>query len=441
MPDGEVRVVEADSADAGDAVAVAPAAIESSEPSRRFDAYRWREVVTVLACLAVWIWRRPEQLTRPYVWDEESHVLLSFAHHGWSSALHPLGGYEALPASFLVTLSAQISFARLPVLMYVFATLIYLITICAVVLPASRWGGFGVRAAFALAVALVPANPEVFGVLLYSFWWATVWPLAILGWKNPNYKIRIPLLVIASLSSPAGGALWVIFLASYLRKRQRSDLISAAALVPGFLFEWTKTLTSPRGSGFTHAKFGDVLDQSLRTSGEFVARWLLHPPIDYHVVVFLGLTLVLFVLYAGTELAFRSRDEVVMLWAAASIYLVLSSLPAPLRVDSLVTGRYFFLPYVALAWALICVCSRATRHEVRVAAVAVLIVSSFNVPSAFSRSKSDTTGHLSWTREVTKCEASHAAIVHIPVYLDGSSTRRWSLDLSPAECRRLVGLK
>jgi len=412
----------------------------SAEPRRRFDAYRWREVVVVLACLAVWIWRRPAQLTRPYVWAEESHVLSDYAHHGWVSAVHSIGGYEALPASFLTTLSVQISFARLPVLMYVFATLIYLITISIIVFPESRWGDFRLRAAFAVCVTLVPTNPEVFGVLLYSFWWATLWPLAILAWKNPNYKIRIPLLVIASFSSPAGGALCIVFLIAYLRKRQRSDLISAVVLVPGFLVDSIQSLTGSRASGVAHAKVGPVLDQSLRSSGEFLSRWLLRDPIDYHFVVLLGFALLVFVLYAGAELVIRRRDEVAMLWAAAIIYLVVSSWPAPLRVDPFGNGpRYFFLPFVALSWALVCVFLRATQQQVRIAALALLIVASFNLPSTFSRSKAETRGNLSWTSELNTCEAApDEVLVGIPIYLDGSNGVHWTLDLTPAQCRRLV---
>jgi hypothetical protein len=38
----------------------------------------------------------------------------------------------------------------------------------------------------AVTMVLVPTNPEVFGVLLYSFWWMTLWPLIVLGWKRDS---------------------------------------------------------------------------------------------------------------------------------------------------------------------------------------------------------------------------------------------------------------
>jgi hypothetical protein len=212
-------------------------------------------------------------------------------------------------------------------------------------------------------------------------------------------------------------------------------------LVPGFLIEAVQTLTSQRAAGVAHAKITHVADQTLRTSGEFITRWLLHDPIDYTVVIFLGFALLAFILYAGAELAFRRRDEVAMLWGAAVIYLILSSWPEALKLEPLITGRYFFLPYVALSWALVCMFLRATRQEVRIAAVVLLIVSSFNIPASFSRSKAQTTGHLSWTSELSACESADIALVDIPIYVDGSRNLQWSLDLSSADCRRLAGVK
>lgn len=145
-----------------------------------------RLISVLLTCVLIWILRRPHQLLHPYVWDEESFILRGFIENGWTEALKPPQGYLILPANVLVPLAAQISFPQLPTLMYLFALLVFVATVLMIVLPESRWGGPMTRAAMALTASLVPVNPEMFGVLLYSFWWSTLWPLIILGYRRPH---------------------------------------------------------------------------------------------------------------------------------------------------------------------------------------------------------------------------------------------------------------
>jgi hypothetical protein len=115
------------------------------------------EVASVVAlCVVVWVWRRPEQLVRPYVWVEESHILQNFIEDGWSAALEPISGYLILPATDLVTLSAELSFVHLPGVMYVFALAVFVGTILLLVVPESRWGDRTTLGAMALSASLVP---------------------------------------------------------------------------------------------------------------------------------------------------------------------------------------------------------------------------------------------------------------------------------------------
>jgi hypothetical protein len=218
-------------------------------------------------CLLIWIWRRPEQLTRPYVWDEESVILERFVSGGWLDAFRPVNGYLILPANVLVPLAAEISFPNLPPLMYAFSTFVFLVTLLILLLPDSRYGDLPTRALMALTMSLAPVNPEVFGVLLYSFWWSTLWPLIIVGWQRTLWPLRAPLLAVATLSSPAGGALSVVFLVSYLRGRRRRDLVSAAILVAGLILQLFLFLNSSRESTLRSLRVRDFLEQVLRTGG------------------------------------------------------------------------------------------------------------------------------------------------------------------------------
>jgi hypothetical protein len=139
------------------------------EEARRRDCPQILAVVGV--CVLIWVLRRPEQLTRPYVWVEESYVVRNFLEDGWSGAFEPLQGYLTLPANVLVALAAEISFMQLPELMYAFGLGLFVATVLLLLLPDSHWGNLTTRSAMAVTMALVPINPEVFGVLLYSFWW------------------------------------------------------------------------------------------------------------------------------------------------------------------------------------------------------------------------------------------------------------------------------
>ena len=161
-------------------------------------------------------------------------------------AFEPIQGYLILPANVLVALAADISFMHLPELMYAFALAVFVATVLLLVLPESRWGDLKMRSAMAVTMALVPTNPEVFGVVLYSFWWTTLWPLIVLGWKRDLWILRAPLLVVAALSSPAAGALFVVFALAYVLNRRLRDLVSAGILLAGFAFQIVIALDSTR---------------------------------------------------------------------------------------------------------------------------------------------------------------------------------------------------
>jgi hypothetical protein len=402
-------------------------------PASRRDLVRLLPVVGT--CVLLWILRRPHQLLHPYVWGEEGSILRGFIENGWAEALDPPQGYLILPANVLVPLAAQISFPHLPWLMYLFALLVFVATVMMIVLPESRWGGSTTRTAMAVTASLVPVNPEVFGVLLYSFWWSTLWPLIILGWKRSLWLLRAPLLAVAALSSPAGGALFVVFAFAYIRGRAVRDAIGAGILLAGFLVQLMLMLGSPRSESIsTNAPAGDVVRQVLRTGGYYENNGL---AVGHLQIV--GLLVLSFLLLAALYLSVvAKRDEALLMTVGAFVFMVLSSLPAPLLSNPVNAGpRYFFLPFVAFSWTLLCILRDDRARILRIAAGVLLCVSFFNLANTFSRSPQTTTARLSWKVELKKCAQSDARLVRIPVYLDGSLTF-WSLDLSPSECRRLL---
>ena len=99
-----------------------------------------------------------------------------FLDGGWLGAMRPVQGYVILPTTLLLPLAASVAFAHLPVLMFWLATGVFALTVVMLVVPESRWGGRGTTALMAFAMVLCPVDPETFGVLLYTFWWAALWP-------------------------------------------------------------------------------------------------------------------------------------------------------------------------------------------------------------------------------------------------------------------------
>jgi hypothetical protein len=394
-------------------------------------------VVSVVAlCVLVWVCRRPEQLVRPYVWVEESHILRNFLADGWSAALEPIQGYLILPSTFLVTLAAELSFVHLPGLMYLFSLALFVATVLLLVVPESRWGDRITRSAMALSASLVPTNPEIFGVLLYSFWWTTLWPLIVLGWTRSLWAVRAPVLAIGALSSPAGGALFIVFAAAYLRGRQARDAIGAGILFAGFVVEVAFTLTSDRADSLTtEATVANVAEQALRIGGFFAANWLEPGRL---LVAIVGVLVLGFLLAAAGYLSLaRKRDEVLLMSLAAFIFTGLSAVPAPLISDPVHAGpRYFFLPFIAFAWTLLLLVRVSAMRPLQAVAIGLLCFSLLNLGSTFARAEKSTEASLSWRAELERCAESTEPVVPVQIYFDGSFTV-WTMNMTPAQCREL----
>ena len=223
--------------------------------------------------------------------------------------------------------------------MYWSATGVFAFTVLILVVPESRWGGRGMKALMALAMVLCPVNPETFGILLYTFWWAALWPVIILGWKRDLWWARIPLLVVAALSSPAGAAMAVPFAVSWWWSRRRVELVGAAILAVGAVVQLTIFLTSDRRDAVS-SSVGKVLEQSAVTLGLFPTPWADPRGSGADATAIAGLA-VLAVLIAAVVESLRSYRaiEPLLLFLPVVLFTVLSSVPSPLQTSPGGTGR------------------------------------------------------------------------------------------------------
>jgi hypothetical protein len=370
------------------------------------------------------------------VWDEESVILQHYLHDGWSAALEPVNGSLNLPAPLLVTGSAAGGLAHFATTNAVLAIAVFAVTAWILIVPASDWGGLPARTAMGVGMALCPVDPEVFGVVLYSFWWASLWPLIILGWTRPNWAARVPLLVIAALSSPAAGSLFVLFaIRGHLRER-RDDLISAGILATGLAVEIAIAMTSGR-AGHTSHNVMQIGQQIARTAGVFVMPWTFGAERHWTALTLLGFALTTALIMGLRGLA-PDRLPAALLAGGCALFALFSALPAPLLSDPHDAGpRYYFLPFTALFWLLVHLAGAAgTDVRTRVAVGMLAAVALVGVLPVFHRSDKYRFSRLDWSAQIARCTEAREDAVDIPIYFDGS--KRYfvpKLLLTPAECR------
>lgn len=413
------------------------AAAAETIPDSHIQASKRVALLVLGGCLLIWFGRRPEQLFHPYLWDEESNVLRRFLDDGWLGALRPDEGYLILPATLLLPLAAIISFTHLTVVAFWMATTVFALTVWMMVVPDSRWGNRGTRVFMAFAMALCPANPETFGVLLYSFWWATLWPVIVLGWKRDLWWARAPLLIIAGLSSPAGAVMAIPFAVSWWFTRRRADAVAAGILAAALAVQITVVMTGHRGAAVS-TDLRLLLAQSLRTVGLFVIWWTTPDHAHWRFNMLVGLVLFgMLAAAAGCALRRRHRIEPLLLLVAVALFTGLSAAPTPLTSNPQDGApRYYFLPFILLSWLLVFLWRESLLPSpIPVVAGVLVVTSMLGIVTTFSRSQASTTGRLDWQQEIFDCATSNAGTVKIPVYYDGSAGSLWSMNMTPTECR------
>lgn len=410
---------------------------QAATPGGTSERPPWRRLAilgTVAACLLVWFLRRPDQFHHPYVWAEEFLVLNRFQEAGfWKAAFHPYQGYLLLPASASISFAAVVSLQLLPALNYWLSTIWFVLTLLLILVPASDVG-LPYRVAMAGAVTLSPASPEVFGVLLNSFWWTTLWPLIALMWRKEHTALRTLVTAIGGLSSLAGAALAVPVGLSYAISRRRSELVAAVVLVACLGAQSLAYLVSTRAS--EPVAPADIALQSLRNLSWFTLAWA-RPSSGTLAAAgaAMAMALVAMTIRAAANGPPVLRRLAVSTAAATLLVGLISAIPAPLVTHPLAAGpRYYFLPFAALAWLLVLLCAATESSGFRILALLFLLLGALNVPRTFSRD-SDV---VEWRAQLRSCSDTSGDLF-VPVHTSGRLDDMWldGLRIIPSTCRRL----
>lgn len=393
-------------------------------------------VSTIVVAFALWCLRRPDQLLHPYVWSDEYHVLNLYQDHGLVDTIFsPLKGYFVWPTSASIGFAAWAGFADLPEVEYWLSTAWFVLTLCVLLLPRSDLR-LGWRAGLALILVLAPMNPEVFGIVLYTFWWTSLWPLISFTWSRDNWWLRGPVLVIGGMSSIAGAALAIPSALVFIRHRRRRDLIATVVLGATLVAQTVAYLTSAR-SQQTPLYPGRVVLQELRNFSFYVLSWWRRPdPAVLDAVGAVLLAAIVAALVLGASRRWGGTREVVLTLAVTLLVVgVISAVPAPLVTNPTGNGpRYYFLPFVVIGWLLFLIAVTSRWRWVRLLAAAAIIVSLVGLNVDFSRHEKA----ASWSAQLAQCRTAQGPF-YVPVQFTGTLSQMWrtALVITPATCRRL----
>lgn len=349
----------------------------------------------LLAAMGLYALRSARQYSSPELWAEELAVLNLSVTEGTRAALAPMGG------QFTPVTNAPIAFGsiwplRLPWVLALSAIAVFCLTSLLFAIPPSRVFDNKGRNWIPLVLALVPVAPEMYGVGLYNFWWAGLWPVAVWTWDldRPFWRrVALVVMVGASLTSLAASVAGPLFLCIGALTRSRRTAVLGAAAVPGFIVQALCARAGGRVSeGLSVPEF---TVQTLHMIGKFVwARLQWNGPPSWPLVEPRQLTAatgvaMLFLFVRASSSATRSTG--IALRGLMGFVIAFSALSAAARpgqpLNPLVAGpRYFFLPFAVLAVGLLALSLDVTGALViRVSAAAALLLGSLALSVGFAR--------------------------------------------------------
>ena len=392
---------------------------------------RWTALIAAVGALVLLYLRRGMTLTQPQVWAEDGlYVVPQFLQDGWWSLFYPLHGYLILVSRLVSGLALTIAPQNYPLSSTVIAwTFTAVIAAYIAITPTLLRG----RLWIALACFLIPADPEVLGTPLYTFWWSGLVLMVLVLWEREltNFGLRLASVIICGLSSPIIVLTLPLMAARavLLRTRMEITLFAAAALcaeIQMFLIlrgeyrEAVPTLTWKTVS---------------ISIGQFFGKFALEKQgaDDYLLLTGIGVM-------AATALAlWVIRDR----WVAfALLYLLAGSIALSVtRVDIrlidpvLTAPRYFFYPFIVLAWILIEGLCNSRAPVLGRAAFGLVLIGALGNAAASGWSR----GHdnIQWGLHVASC--IHFDTYSMPIQFTGDREVRWLREYSRTACRKLAG--
>jgi hypothetical protein len=377
--------------------------------------------------------RRGEQLLDPQVWVEDGRVVLpGLIVEGARSLIEPVNGYLISIERLISSVALSITFVHYPLV----STILAWLFIAAVVLAIS-FSPTILRGGVLLGVLtmLIPSDAEVFGLPLYTLWWAALLIFVAALWQpgRGGSVWRIVFVLVGGLSSPAIFLALPIFLIRAWFNRGRQEIVVALLALLCGAIQFQCVRLSPSATSTT------TLTASVRHYYDILPKFIG----DYLVGNFVPqtgtLATIAGMITAATiiaALSLNTRD--VRLFAVCYLWVGAIALSIA-RVDVTVTDaanagqRYFFLPFVFEAWLLLQIAFSAQQRPLRITATAMLVLATVNALPVLRRAHAD---DLHWASNVAACAASADDVAYIiPIEFNGDAKLAWKLRLTGDQCR------
>jgi hypothetical protein len=380
-----------------------------------------------LALLGLRAWPRA---LGPEVWQEDGvRNLAGVITDGAATLVEPVNGYLLLLPKLITWIAASVSFTHYPAISI---GLGWAATLAVVVLlacaPLRLRGGV----LLAAAALLVPTDAEVFGLPLYTMWWAAVALMAIVFWAPGagGGRLRAAVIVLASLSSPACLLVLPLHWLRALSLRTRRDEVALAVLATVCAAAQLAVLTS-QALPFAEGVPGLGPRALLATVPVFLGAYLsgtLAPFLAWPA----GLAM-LGIVVAGLWADPRNPVgwALAYLWAA-TVLMAIGRVDIATIHPVTAGPRYFFLPFVVSGWMLLQIAFASPSRALRWIAWPLLAASAANAVPVLWRTHEP----LHWGMHVASCARFEGWVV--PIQSDGIRAHAWRMPLTGEQCRRML---
>lgn len=392
-----------------------------------------RAIVLVPLTVAVLFLRRPDQFLHPDIWVEDGkYILPAFVNEGAWTLTKPLAGYFLTATKLISVVAYSLSILWAPEIEQVLIVAFTSAVILAVALSPTH-----LRSPFLCAVAIlfIPTESEVFAVSSYAFWWAGVLLLPALLWDSGRGGgwWRASFIVVGGLSSPAILPVAVLMGLRALIERTRSEAVAfgLAALVSAIQIFGMLSQSVP----VAWLKMAPVLPFLLVQT--YVGNFFYA---DHGAYIGYAVLLVLI----GWAWAVRSRLD--RYFGLLCLSFVLLSAMIATRNSAYPFGffqsisyapRYYFYPFIVLAWIMIFLASvspRAVQIGTAAAFAAALVVAEAVPVNGIGLSRRQ--DPIDWRAHILACaEADEYAV---PIHYIGRADKLWEVRLTGAQCRALI---
>jgi hypothetical protein len=379
------------------------------------------------AFLAVLASRRWAQLVSPQVWAEDGRIISGFIGNGWREFLLPVNGYLILVPKVITRLSLAVSPYYYPITSTVLACLFSAMVGLAVAFSPTSLRG---KVLCAFSLFLVPSDAEVFGLPLYTLWWAPILLLLLALWdeRRPCLGLRLAFVAAGGLSSPF---ILVVLPVLYLRAHWHrawgaeravalaATLVSAVQL--NFILRGAHMALPPGSSFLTYVV------------PRFCGWFLVGNFSEANAILWPAGVLVLALVAAFWIEGRRSATAwvLVYLYCGGIASSILRNDPAalhPFRGGP----RYFFFPFILTFWILIQLLLMTGRKWIRASIGLALAAAVLNAIPVWTRSHDD----LHWAEHLAS--ARLFSEYEIPIESDGHRIRAWSIGESGSTWNRLL---